>query len=126
MADIEDPGIPVVLDLERRRGDTFPLIITFRDKNSTANPKAPINITGFTFRWVCDSRKDPPDATTEVFDITGVIVGPGTDGTVSFSPTTLNVDNVGAFFHDIEWTDTASKVRTPIAGKLTFKQDRAK
>lgn len=122
----EDPGIPVVLDLERRRGDTFPLIVVLRDKDSTASPKTPIDITGFTFRWVCDSRKDPDDDSTETFEIAGTIVGLGTAGTISFQPLSADVNHVGVFFHEIEWTDTASKIRTVAAGKLTFKQDRAK
>lgn len=129
MATFTDPGVPAVLNLERRRGDTFSLILKIVNRSGTpvSGVYPPLDISAFTnIRWVADENKFPPDDTTEVFDISGSFVTDGTDGQIAFTPSPTQADNVGTFFQEFQWTDGAGKLRTFAEGKLKMVQDRAK
>ncbi len=104
----------------RRRGDTFPHVIQLIDKGSGD----PIDITGDSFQLAVDASKEPATSSNNIMQLTGVITD-GPDGTVEFSPSAGEADNVGNFFYDIERT-VGGKVRTIENGKFILKQDISK
>jgi hypothetical protein len=105
----------------RVRGDTFPFRLTL-----TAND-LPIDITGSTFLFTVNSLSDPPDISTQIFQIAGVIVGAPANGVVEFTPTTLNADQVPAdYYFDVQWTNATLAIRTILKGTWTVEQDITK
>ena len=123
---VEDPGIPVNRDLQRRRGDTWPLAIQLLQKGTTT-PLA--DISGYGFKLDVDTLKDPPGnvtSATNVFSRAGVITdGPNakfefplSDAEAHLAPDT--------YYYEIEWTDTSGDRRTIMEGKWVVKQDRVK
>jgi len=106
--------------ITRTRGNTLvPIQITVVDENTNE----PIDVTGNTFLLTVNTLKDPPDNTTEVFQITGVVVPDQVNnkGEVEFTPSTSDADNLGRFFFDIELT-SATKPHTPIKGSYNVNQ----
>lgn len=113
---------PVVINLKRKRGDTFPLVFTFTDKNGVA-----INITGYTIVLTVDPSPDPVDATQNKFALTlSVIDGP--NGKAQAGPlTNLQADLTPAtYYYDVQWTDGASVRRTVVQGEWAVDQDVTK
>ena len=107
------------MDIERKRGDTYPIEIIVNSNGS------PLNISGASFVLTVDPSKTPVDNTNNLFALTGTITdAPG--GRVSFTPTELQADHVGRFFHDIQMTDGSGAKRTIDSGKFTFTQDITK
>lgn len=106
-------------DITRKRGDTYANVLTVK-RNGVA-----VDITGCTFTLTVDTKPTPPDTSTNVFAITGVIVD-ATAGRVGFSPSESQSDRVGTFFYDVQMIDTAGKKRTIKEGKYIFKQDITK
>lgn len=105
--------------VERKRGDTYSEEFTIKGDGVA------LNIASCTFKLTVDTRKDPPDATTNVFTIQGVIVDAPT-GRVQFDFTLLDVDHLGKFYYDIQMIDSAGKIRTVEKDKWTFIQDITK
>lgn len=123
---MEDPGIPVHCDLQRQRGDTWPLAIQLL-QSGTTTPL--VDITGYTFKLAVDTLKDPPGDTTSVtnvFERAGTITD-AVNAQLEFqlSDAEANLDPA-TYYYEIEMTDTSSDRRTLMEGKWVVKQDRAK
>ena len=111
---------PDDLDLERVRGDDFPFTLIIKVGGVA------LNITSFTFLLTVDTRRDPPDTTTQVFQATGVITD-GPNGKVTFSLTAPQAATLaGVYYWDLQGTDGAAKKRTYAKGKYTVIQDITK
>lgn len=107
--------------ISRYRGDTIPDEFTVTDSSGAA-----VNITGFTFRMTLDELSNPPDATTKLVEIVGVITD-AANGVVEFAWSALNADQApGGYYYDIEMTDALSRVQTLTIGRYTFVQDISK
>jgi predicted Ser/Thr protein kinase len=69
----------------------------------------------------------PPDATTELFKVTGSIDADPLTGRISFSPTTAQTDeDPDTYFYDAQVKDAAGGLITFVEGKFKITQDRAK
>jgi hypothetical protein len=102
------------------RADNDPKGFTIKDSAGAA-----IDITGFSFSMTVNSEKNPTINPPE-FTVAGVLDDP-TNGKVSFSPLTTETDIApGTYWYDIQQTDTASKVKTLVKGKLLIIQDITK
>jgi len=103
------------------RGDTYPIKVTLTDGATGL----PMNLTGMTGKLTVTSIKDPPDATTKVFDVTGVLTGTPTDGIMNFTPTSANTANTGKYYYDIQISGTGY-VRTVVKDQFIITQDNTK
>lgn len=110
-----------VINVTRKRGDTFPLKYLLKDAAGAA-----IDITGFSFLLTVDPSPDPSDALANLFQLSGNITdGPG--GAVQFEPTAGNMDqSPNTYFYDIQQTDAGSFVRTIVTGEFVIEQDITK
>lgn len=108
-------------DIIRKRGDTYADEITIK----SATTGLPINITGYSFLLTLDPAKEPTSAALNVYQLTGVILDAAA-GRVEFAPTTLQADQVGVFYFDVQMVDGAGRKRTIESGKYTYKQDITK
>lgn len=105
----------------RTRGDTFPFDIFLKDAAGVA-----IDVTGSTFLLSVNTLSDPPDISTQLFQLVGAIVAPGTNGQVRFTPTTPDANQTpGTYFYDIQWT-AGSSIRTILRGEWEVEQDITK
>lgn len=111
-----------VLDIDRVRGDTFPVQFTLTDENGVA-----VDISGFTFNWTVDIIEDPADELSQVFKIAGVIVT-ALSGIFEFRPTAVDMDLTPGsdFFHEVSMVDAGSFKRTIVKGRLIIEQDKDK
>lgn len=110
------------IDYCRSRGDTYAIEIQIQDSAGAA-----IDITGFTFLLTVDPSSEPTDALGNIYQLSGVIVGAPTNGTVSFAPdATEALSAPGEYFHDIQQTDAGSLVRTIAKGGWEILQDITK
>ena len=109
-----------VHDFVRRRGDTAYDVLVI--KSASGNP---IDITNYSFKFTLHTVEDPPDDTTEEYQLAGVLLTPLT-GRVGFSPSAVQANRLGDFFYDIEQTDDAGKILTIMVGSYEFKQDYTK
>lgn len=107
--------------ITRRRGDTYADEIVVKSKATGL----PINITGYSFTMTLDPKKDPTDASGNIYSLTGVIVDAAA-GRVEFSPSAMQADQVGVFYYDIQMTDGAGRKRTVALDKYTYTQDISK
>ena len=115
---VSEFGAVQQLDIRRTKGDTYALVFTI-----TANSAA-IDITDYTFLMTADPSPSPPDDTTKIFEIVGVIVAPATNGRFSFTPSPADVDQViGTYYYDVQATDGAGLVRTLIKGKFIIEPE---
>lgn len=107
--------------IERTRGDTAPDIFTLTRKQDLA----PANLAGCSAVLTLDSRENPTDSSTQVYQLVGVIPDPLT-GEIKFSPTATQADKLGHFFFDVQITDATGAVLTVAKGRYVFKQDISK
>lgn len=107
--------------ITRRRGDTYADEIVIKSKTTGL----PINITGYSFTMTLDPKKDPADASGNLYALTGTIVDAAA-GRVEFAPTAMQADHVGAFYYDIQMTDGAGRKRTVALDKYVYTQDISK
>jgi len=107
------------------RGDSYPIELTVKDKeNSTA-----IDITGYSFLLTMDTLKDPPDDTTKLFEVSGIVDVDQVvnKGKVTFTPTAINTDqSAGAYFYDVQMTDVSGNIRTIAKYNWKMVQDISK
>jgi len=113
-------GTPASCDIERRRGDTKDLRVRLT-QDSTA-----IDVTGFTATITLDPSPAPADATDNVFSASGVPTGTPTDGILTFDMAAFTSVDPGVYFYDVQVTDAASEISTPLIGRFTVKQDITK
>jgi hypothetical protein len=112
--------LPAPLNLCRTRGDTFPFTLQIKVDDVV------LDITGFTIVLTVDTREEPPDATTVVFQVSGII-SDGPNGKVTFSLSTPNAATTpGDYFYDVQYTDLSSKIRTVARGTWVVSQDITK
>jgi hypothetical protein len=106
--------------ITRYRGDTWPIKMTIlRDDE-------PMDITDCSFILTVDSKKQPTDELTNLFQLTGVIEGDPTDGIVLFEPSEVDVDRIGKFYYDVQVEDTSGKKRTIAKDRFVLTQDITK
>lgn len=67
----------------------------------------------------------PPDASTKLFDVDGVIDADPMTGKVVFKPTSLYTAAIGKYFYDIQLTG-AGEVRTVQKAAFNIIQDNTK
>lgn len=109
-------------DIERKRGDTYADVFVFKNKATGV----PLDLTGCSFLLTLDPAKDPVDNANNVYQLTGTIVAPATDGRVSFAPSDVQANQLGSFFFDVQMIDASSKKRTVDSGKYKYTQDITK
>ena len=111
---------PTIEDICVSRGDSPVIPVTVEDDAGAA-----INITGGTFLLTVDPSSKPTDASNLVFSVAGVILI-AVDGTLTFSPTTTDTDQVpGTYFYDVQMI-LAGSTRTILKGKFEIQQDITK
>lgn len=103
----------------RRRGDTHAEVFQLK-LNGVAH-----DITGDSFLLSVATIPDPPDDTTELFQLVGTLVTPAT-GIFSFAPAANQPVDPGVYFYDIQWTDSGGEIRTVLVGTWTVEQDITK
>jgi len=108
-------------DIEIFRGDSYGLSFTIT--NSVTG--LPVSLAGATLKMSVTSIKDPPDATTLLFEMIGVVDADPTTGIVVFTPTSLNTATIGKYFYDIQMT-SGSEVRTVQKAAFNIVQDNTK
>lgn len=102
------------LEIEVFRGDSYPITFTVTDKASGVA----IDLTGAAAVMTVDTLKNPPDTTTRVFSVTGVLDAVPTSGRVAFTPTTTHTATAGKYYYDVQLTLADGSVRT--IAKSTF------
>jgi hypothetical protein len=127
MADI---GTPTECDIERRRGDTKDISIRLKDSDGNI-----LDVTGYTALLTLNTSKAPdPDASPEdgslqIFQATGTPNSPGTDGILRFDMAAFGGSPyvpVATYFYDVQVTDAAGEIITPLIGKFKVVQDITK
>jgi len=111
--------ITTAADVIRERGDNY--AIRWQTKENGVG----LDITGATFKLTVDTRKDPPDSATQVFQVTGAIID-ALNGIYEFvpSPGQMNL-TPKTYFFDVEMTK-GGQVATLVKGKFIVKQDITK
>lgn len=104
-------------DIERKRGDTYDIIISVVDKNLDAIP-----LTSETF-ILSVSTDENPTASPDIYTAAGTIAD-APNGKVSFP--VAGTTAAGTYYFDIQMTDTASKIRTIDKGEYRLVQDITK
>lgn len=108
------------MQITRRRGDTYPDVLKISSPSGGA-----ADLTGCTIFMTLNRKKDPPDTTTQVYQLMGSITDP-LNGTVEFAPNSTQADSVGLFYFDIQMTDMSGIIRTIKTGTYEYKQDITK
>ena len=115
-------GTPEECDFERRRGDTKDIRIRLLNKDTGQ----PIDVNGYTAKFTINTEKEPTDESNQVFQAPGTPDTPTTDGILIFDFSLFASVAIGSYFYDMETTDAASQVNTPLTGKFRVKQDITK
>lgn len=101
------------------RGDNDPKAFTIQDEAG-----AVIDISGWTLSMAVNTKINPSGVADEIFSVTGIFVGDGTDGEISFTPPANSLDNVAAptaAFYDINRVTPSKK--TLIKGRVDLLMD---
>lgn len=104
----------------RYRGDTKRIVKRVIDSN-----KAPVDIAGWSAVLTINSEQNPADATNQLEQITGSILGASTDGRFAFIPGGT-APPVGTSYYDIQITDDLGEVVTMEKGEWIVTQDITK
>ena len=122
-------GAPTECDIEKRRGDTKDISIKLTSGG------AALDVSGYTAFMTLNTEKAPdlsvsPEIGTEVFQATGVQVSsPGTDGVLRFDFAAFGGSPyvpAGTYNYDVQITDVAGEIFTPLIGKFKVVQDITK
>ena len=124
-------------DILWRRGDSYPFTIFVKTKSTETVPGVLIDITGYSFIFTATTIKEPPDDTTKVFSVVGVVAPDQVTnkGEVTFKPLVSDTELIvgavgeeGKYYFDIEQTDAAGNIRTitPVGSRFTVNQDQTK
>lgn len=110
---------PTEIDFCRRRGATYSIEFTVREEpDDDGTPGAVIDITGFAFILTVDPSECPPDDTTKLFDIVGVLDGDPTTGKFTITPLTADADqDPDTYFYDVRQTDAGGAIRFLAVGE---------
>jgi len=118
MTTVNLPKTPVV-NMNRKRGDTRAIVLVVQEGSVN------LDISGWTnFLLTVTTIKNPPDNTTEVFQVSGFFVSDGTDSKIAFIPP--GTTDIGTYYYDIQGTDPAGGKLTIVEGKYKLAQDRTK
>lgn len=104
------------------RGDSYPITLTLTDGST----KLPIDLTGCSLMMTWDTLQDPPDDSTKIAEIVGVLDATPTSGKVTFTPSITDTATVGVFYYDVQSTDADGNVRTVVKSTVTVKMDITK
>jgi hypothetical protein len=107
------------MTIKRYRGDTGADRVLISVNGEVAD------LTGSTVVMTLSTQNNPIDSSTQVYQLTGTWDDP-TSGIVEFSPSTIQADNVGYFYYDIQLTNQAGVVFTVDKGSYQFIQDITK
>lgn len=119
-------GVPTECDITKRRGDTKDVQIRL-----TSSAVA-ISVQGYTALMTISTIKEPPDATTQLFQATSQINSPASDGILRFDFAAFASQSPeivpGSYYYDVQVTDAQSpgEIFTPLIGKFIVKQDITK
>jgi hypothetical protein len=109
------------VDLERKRGDTFPYKVKLVDEDYKD-----YNITNCTFQMSIHTERDPVDTSTQVALVNGVIVDTK-PAIVGFPFNSTQADQTpGTYYYDIQMTDEYGYTLTFQDGAIVFVQDKVK
>ncbi len=122
-------GTPTECNLERRRGDTKDVCIRL-----TSDGSAVASAAGYTGLLTINTIKEPdlvasPNTGSQIFQSVGVPNSPATDALIVFDFTAFDSSpeiTPGSYYYDVQVTDPAGKISTPLIGKFTVKQDITK
>lgn len=106
--------------ITRKRGDDYSVFLEL-----TNGANAPILLTGTSAVMSAHTKREPT-TNDYTFQIVGSIYGADADGIYEFPFTSVEADNVGKFYYDMQLTDSGGKLRTVKEGVLIFKQDISK
>lgn len=110
-------------DIEWYRGDSYPLELTIKDQVTGEV----IDLTGFSFMLSVNSLRDPPDASTLIFNVAGVLDADPLTGKVTFTPTSTHTGiDPKVYYYDVQMTNTAGDIRTIVKHKWRILQDITK
>jgi hypothetical protein len=112
-----------MIDIVRKRGDTYPTIFVLTNKE-TRQPYADIS-DGYSFVLVVDPDPFPIGTTGNVFASTGEVLD-GATARVGFPLSANDANNVGEYYYEAQMVDPSGYVRTFASGRYTFVQDLAK
>ncbi len=104
------------------RGDSYPILFTIKDAASST----PIDLTGCSLLLTVDTLAEPPDDTTQVFQLTGALDASPSTGKVYFTPDTTDTATVGSYYYDVQLTDADGNIRTVVKSTLTIAMDITK
>ena len=104
------------------RGDSYSKTIIITNSSTDS----PVNLLGCAAKLTVATIANPPDDTTKLFELVGVIDSTPTTGKVTFTPSTTNNGTIGNYFYDVQITDGDGNVRTPIKSTYTITQDITK
>jgi len=117
-------GTPTECNIEKRRGDTKDVQVRLTSDG------AAIDVNGYTARLTIDTRKEPTDTSTQVFQTTATLNSPATDGILRFDfalfASASPEISPGSYYYDVEVTDAGGEIFTPLIGKFVVKQDISK
>jgi len=108
-------------DITIYRGDSYDLSFTITDSATSL----PVPLNGATLKMTVTTIKDPPDNTTKLFDIDGVVDADPTTGIVTFKPTSVNTAAIGKYFYDIQLSGSGD-IRTVQKAAFNIVQDNTK
>jgi hypothetical protein len=123
-------GAPTECDIEKRLGDTKDISILLKDSSGNV-----LDVSGYTALLTINTSKTPdisssPEIGTEIFQTSGVAASsPGTDGILRFDFAAFGGSpyvQVGSYFYDVQITDVAGEIFTPLIGAFKVKQDITK
>ena len=108
-------------DITMYRGDSYNLDFTITDSSTGL----PVSLNGATLKMTVTTIENPPDNTTKLFDVDGVVDADPTTGIVSFKPTVSNTAAIGNYWYDIQLT-SGTDVRTVQKAAFNIAQDNTK
>jgi len=109
------------MDMTRARGDTYGDEFIIKSKNT----KLPIDITDYLFYLTLNKIINPSSTTDQLYSLVGTTIS-ALDGRVEFAPNSVQADQVGVFYYDIQMIDGNGRKRTIQKGKYIYTQDITK
>lgn len=109
---------PVAIEVPTTRGDNP--IMTFTMQEAGVDK----NIAGFGYLFTVDTREDPDNSDTLVFQLIGAVVSPNVAFQATVVQTDLDPDT--EYFCDIQETNVAGDILTVAKGKFIVGQDITK
>lgn len=105
------------------RGDSYPILVTCTNKAAGTV----LDLTGTALIMSVDTRKDPTDESTQLFQVSGVLDDDPTTGRVTFTPTITNTDLAKAkYYYDISITSPQITKKTIVKSTFSILTDIGK